>query len=202
MNARHALNLTFTAAVVLFAPALMAESLFPYNSLSSALINNDLNNVHGAIEINEAAGASNQQANLGALSFGSTAFSHTSWQASTDPLSALYPDNSEVWISNAFQNSAGWLAINQAAGSSNQQGNAMDLSSGLTAITANDTLLAMTSPNQASSVANGFSTRTSHLGINDTAFEGAHGVIQINQAGGTGNSSFNHFSLTVSDEAK
>ncbi|MBU6460413.1 MAG: hypothetical protein KGQ58_06015 [Proteobacteria bacterium] len=182
-----------------------ADEVFPYLpfSTNSVLINNDLNNVHGAITINEAAGYGNQQANLGAISLGNTALSQTSWQPSNNLASSIEQQESNIWIGQSFQNSSGWIAINQAAGASNQQGNAINLSSGATAIAISDTLLAMNSPHETESVVNdGSNASKITIGMDHAAFENTHGVVQINQAGGTGNSSFNHFSLTISDEAK
>jgi hypothetical protein len=40
------------------------------------------------------------------------------------------------------------------------------------------------------------------VSINDTAFEGAHGLVQVNQSAGSGNSTANNFALQVQLGAK
>lgn len=160
----------------------------------------------GVIAINQAAGEDNQQANVGALAVNPNglAIAHTGVSQSMTNIRGAMPDKAEVRIDgNAFANASGLIAVNQASGSANRQANSAAIAMGIKGEVIADSVLAETLPDAAGLVTvgkNQASVRS--VSVSETAFQGAHGVVQLNQTAGSGNNSANNFALRISAEPK
>lgn len=160
----------------------------------------------GVIAINQAAGEDNQQANAAALALNphGLAVAHTNISQSKTNIRGALPGKAEVRIDgNAFANASGLIAVNQASGSANSQANSAAIAMGIRGEVIADSVLAETLPDAAGLVTvgrNQASTRS--MSVSETAFQGAHGVVQLNQTAGSGNNSANNFALRISAEPK
>ena len=97
---------------------------------------------------------------------------------------------------NSFSNASGMLAINQISGFANSQANSATITIGIQGEQIADSVLAGTAPNTAGPVTlekNSKSRRD--VSINETAFQNASGVVQLNQTAGSHNDSANNFTL-------
>lgn len=95
-------------------------------------------------------------------------------------------------IDNSGQSASGILAVNQAAGNANQQGNLQALAVSTTASHASVALLRQPS---AATAAN---TTDATASITGAAFSGSQGLMAINQSAGNDNQSLNALSLALS----
>ncbi|WP_159877633.1 hypothetical protein [Aquitalea denitrificans] len=95
-------------------------------------------------------------------------------------------------IDNSGQSDHGVLALNQAAGSANQQGNLQAVAVSTSASHANVFL-----PQQQSASTTAAMT-DAHASITGAAFSGSQGLMAINQTAGNANQSLNTFSLAAS----
>jgi hypothetical protein len=156
--------------------------------------------VTGVGIVNVAAGNSNQQVNAALISAGDNALGFASVVQNTGDA----PDsNGRVFASvapGAFAGSAGWLAINGAAGSGNQQANIAVIALGTTGAALGDTALSQarashepTGGPDEQDVANDRS-----VAIGDGAFANSSGLVQVSLIGGDRNSSANIFTLAGS----
>lgn len=249
------------------------ELLLPPGYITSSTIGGNLTETTdssntGVVVINVASGEQNTQANNGSFALnleGGPAASDVIVQQTVNSDLFISPEIAEAQIiGTSFNNTVGWIAINQASGQANAQINAFNFSEGSqatvqTALTqtitgnlrpqasresafgnpadyfgnpddyfgnpddyfdppngsdiidtelgidgellANKALQATLSGEQ-SPLGDG-STRVQHaLSVEDTAFKGARGLVQLNQAAGSGNSSVNNFALRVTVDAK
>lgn len=111
----------------------------------------------------------------------------------------LLPNNSNaqsVITGNAFANTGGIIAINQAAGISNTEANAVNIVMGASKPVSNSVLaqnLSSVSNHKVSEESENLNT----VAVGATAFKGAGGIAQINQVSGSGNASANSFALGI-----
>jgi len=170
----------------------------------SVIDGNALSHVRGRFAVNMTAGDSNVQANAAAISLGTqggTAIGLVGGIQVTDPRQAGLPDVATAAIGgNAFAHSAGLISVNQSSGVGNAQANGAAFAMGFEEVIADSVLSAATS----NAVPAGAGTGKSHqaVSIADTAFDGAHGLVQVNQSAGSGNSTANNFALQVQLGAK
>lgn len=170
----------------------------------SVIESNVLSNVRGRFAVNMAAGDSNVQANAAAVALGaegSSAIGLVGGIQVTDPRQATLPNLAIASIGeHVFANSAGLISVNQTSGVGNAQANGAAFAMGFEEVVAESVLSATTS----NAVPTGTGTSKSHqaVSINDTAFEGVHGLVQVNQSAGSGNSTANNFALQVQLGAK
>ncbi|MFK7088890.1 hypothetical protein AAFM71_08760 [Chromobacterium violaceum] len=97
-------------------------------------------------------------------------------------------------IDNSGQSVHGIVALNQAAGSANQQGNLQALAVSATASHANVFLF------RQQSAASTAGTSDAHASIAGAAFSGSQGLMAINQTAGHANHSLNAFTLAASPQ--
>lgn len=175
------------------------------NYVTQSVIGMDaLRNIHGRFSINMTAGDANVQANLAVISLGDNADSANAYANGALSINAgqvNLPDIATAYIgSRAFANSAGLISVNQSSGVGNAQANGAAFAMGFEEVVANSVL--------ATSVSNvgpdGAVNSTGHhaVSIDDTAFTGVHGLVQVNQTAGSGNSTANNFALQVQLRAK
>ncbi len=173
--------------------------------VTKSVIDGDaLSHVRGRFAVNMTAGDSNVQANAAAVALGTQggpAIGLVSGIQITDPRQAGLPDIATASIGgNAFAHSSGLISVNQSSGVGNAQANGAAFAMGFEEVIAESVLSAATS----NAVPAGAGAGKSHqaVSIADTAFDGAHGLVQVNQSAGSGNSTANNFALQVQLGAK
>jgi len=199
-------NVLITSSMLHSGLVLAQDSLpdTPGYVTQSVIDGNALSHVRGRFAVNMTAGDSNVQANAAAVALdtqGGTAIGLVSGVQVTDPRQAGLPDIATASIGgNAFAHSAGLISVNQSSGVGNAQANGAAFAMGFEEVIAESVLSATTS----NAVPAGAGTGKSHqaVSIADTAFDGAHGLVQVNQSAGSGNSTANNFALQVQLGAK
>lgn len=170
----------------------------------SIIDSNVLSGVRGRFVVNMAAGDSNAQANAAAVALGaqgSPAIGLVGGAQITNLRQAGLPDVSVATIgNNAFAHSSGMISVNQTSGVGNAQANGVALALGFEEVVAESVLSAATSG--AVPVGAGAGKGHQAVSIHDTAFDGARGLVQVNQSAGSGNSTANNFALQVQLGAK
>lgn len=160
----------------------------------------------GALAINLTAGDFNLQANSAAIAVSPRGLSLAAVHGGQRILNptAKTPTLAEAVIDGqAYANATGWIALNQASGTGNAQANAMVIALGISGESLADSSLAAalpdaTLPPEAESGDTGNRTVT----LDGATFQGARGLVQVNQAAGSWNNTANNFALRVSVDAK
>lgn len=225
--------------------AIAAEVLLPpgfitHSTIDGSVTGSDKNN-NGVLTVNIASGEQNNQINKGTFALNlqdSTAKTDINIQQRIENNQLIVPNEAKAQIiNNSFNNSAGWIAVNQSSGLANAQINTFSFSEGSLAKSNTVTTQSITGtfkPLAVLPIIN--STADTELGINgefladnalqetlsgeqppidgsvlraqraisveDTAFSGARGLVQLNQSAGSGNRSINNFALRVVVDAK
>lgn len=167
----------------------------------SVIDSNVLSHVRGRFAVNMTAGDSNVQTNAAAVALGGLAIGLVGGVQATSARQANLPDIATAAIgSHAFANSSGLISVNQSSGVGNAQANGAAFAMGFEEVVAESVLSATTS----NAVPTGAGTGKGHqaVSIDDTAFNGVHGLVQVNQSAGSGNSTANNFALQVQLGAK
>lgn len=164
-----------------------------------ALLENSGSAYQGVMSINQAAGDRQQQANGRALAIGSDARANFQQYQTLDDVDAPMDAQSSI-RGKAFSNGAGVLGINQSSGSGTQQINVFRTSIGARAENLDDSILAQQSVvlSQDSGAAES-SPGKRVVDIDNQAFAGSSGVVQLNQSAGVGNQTANTISIRVMD---
>ncbi|MGE7989930.1 adhesin [Pseudomonas sp. NPDC089554] len=154
----------------------------------------------GNLNINQAAGDAQQQANVRAIAIGTEAHANTQVRQGSDFRANPALDASASITGNAFSNGNGMLGINQSAGAATQQANVVRISISAVPQNIDDSILSQ----QNVSLANGSDATDRTPGsrlvtTSDQAFTGSRGVIQLNQSAGVGNRMANTLSVRVAD---
>ncbi|MDO9366511.1 MAG: hypothetical protein Q7T58_09295 [Methylotenera sp.] len=204
---------TILVSTLLVVPAVLHSSLvmaqdplpdLPGYVTQSVIDSNVLSHVRGRFAVNMAAGDSNVQANAAAVALdaqGGSAIGLVGGIQVTDLRQGNLPDLAPAVIGgNVFANSSGLISVNQTSGVGNAQANGAAFAMGFEEVVAESVLSAATS----NAVPTGAGAGKSHqaVSINDSAFDGAHGLVQVNQSAGSGNSTANNFALQVQLGAK
>jgi len=173
---------------------------FPAIRNSTVLSSSALSNVSGVSTINMAAGDGNLQSNSGALAIGNVANSANELQQQSriEKQIANRQDITSI-KGHAFRQAKGWLSINQAAGQGNVQSNSFGVAMGISASNLSDTTLQGVQADRQGLTGTGERSghSSSRVEIDKTAFDGARGVIQVNQSAGTGNATRNSFRMNM-----
>lgn len=165
-----------------------------------------LGNFSGLFALNMAAGDANQQANARAIAVnlqgGASSASVIILQSLQD-FHGTAPSRAVTRIEGqAFNNASGAIAINQASGVANLQSNGLVIVLGIQGEAIGDSLLAESRSSISGLVLTGKSSDVRVVSVDDTAFRGARGLVQLNQSAGSGNISANQFALHFSLDAK
>ncbi|TFW72567.1 hypothetical protein C3Y98_02875 [Methylotenera oryzisoli] len=170
----------------------------------SIIDSNVLSHVRGRFAVNMTAGDANTQANAAAIALGTQdgpAIGLINGMQVTNSQQANLPDIAIATIgSQAFAYSSGLISVNQSSGVGNAQANGAAFAMGFEEVVAESVLSATTSNAVPIDAEN--SKRHQTVSIDDTAFHGAHGLVQVNQSAGSGNSTANNFALQVQLGAK
>ncbi|EJN40427.1 hypothetical protein PMI38_00085 [Pseudomonas sp. GM84] len=176
----------------------LAQSPVPV--INSANIDSSGAQYQGNLSVNQAAGDLQQQANARALATGTTAAATT--QIRQRQISIVDP-NMDARASiqgDAFSHGSGALGVNQSAGASTQQANALRISLSTQPQSIDDSVLlqqnvALINSSDPSDSSPGYRQVTT----GDQAFTGSRGVIQLNQSAGVGNQTANTLSVRVAN---
>jgi len=212
------LNLAGRPSVLMLA-LYMALLLLPYINearaddlprvmLASSLAESEINgkalsNVSGALGVNQAAGDGNAQANSRAIAVSQgqgVAIAYVGTAQASESNSFAMPDVAIARIADtAFQNVSGLISVNQAGGVSNMQLNTFVLSRSING-EVSDAALADTLADATAASGEGSSSSSSRriAEVESGAFSGASGVVQLNQAAGSGNLTSNRFEMSLS----
>lgn len=154
---------------------------------------------HGRIAVNIAAGKQNQQIGSAVVAIGELPIAiHDVLQQ----IDAADPNDRRTQIlvgPGAFSNNSGMASINIAAGIQNQSANLATLTVSNSGVVSDQMLAQTSAPLQpVQSLAQGTESPDDTISINETAFGGNSGLVQVNLVGGERNSSANTFALNVS----
>jgi hypothetical protein len=152
----------------------------------------------GNIAVNNAAGIGNTQANMAVIGIGEelAGASIRSRQQAQRRTRMGANENAEIG-SHAFRATSGIVAVNQSSGSGNAQANLVAIAFGNLSEVSIDQLARVSATEDSSATAQADEPGTRRAAISDSAFAGASGIVQVNQAAGSGNSSANVFALSI-----
>ncbi|MEN5202154.1 adhesin [Pseudomonas wadenswilerensis] len=168
--------------------------------INNANIDSSGKQYQGNLTVNQAAGDQQQQVNARAIAVGRGASATTQirqrLRTHVDPAM----DARSGIQGDAFSHGNGALGVNQSAGASNQQANALRISIGAQPQSIDDSVLlqqnvALLNNSDPTDSAPGYRQVTT----SDQAFTGSRGVIQLNQSAGVGNRTANTLSIRVAD---
>ncbi|CAM3267291.1 hypothetical protein [Pseudomonas plecoglossicida] len=167
----------------------------PVPVINSADIDSSGAQYQGNFSVNQAAGDLQQQANARAFATGTTATANT--QIRQRQMSIIDP-NMDARAS--FSHGSGALGVNQSAGASTQQANALRISISTQPQSLDDSVLlqqnvALINSSDPTDSSPGYRQVTT----GDQAFTGSRGVIQLNQSAGVGNQTANTLSVRVAN---
>ena len=110
------------------------------------------------------------------------------------------PDSAVSLIQgNAFSNASGMISVNHVSGVANAQVNDIAIGFAIGGVAVTESELSLTVTGQPGVQPNQNQVQQHReAAISGSAFEGASGVVQINQLAGSGNATSNSFGLTVS----
>jgi len=159
--------------------------------------NEALSGARGRIAVNAASGLNNQQANAASVALGGQTSTYSSVsQGGSDTVVRSSPVNNQAWIlGGVLSHSRGLLSINQASGDQNRQNNALAVDVADLASQGDDILAANTAGPALASPRPSALGGKREAGIAEGAFNGANGVLQINQTAGMQNVTSNVIQL-------
>lgn len=184
------------------AMATEADGILTASSVSTSIITNDaLSNMNGFVRVNQATGDGNMQANSHAISISNDTGIATARIISEQTGRFDMKNTPSVSISrisgNAFTNTKGVVSINQSAGVGNMQVNAFALSGSIKGEMTDEMLSGTLAGASAMSGEFGLRSNTQRVAhVDKTVFIGSSGVVQLNQAAGSGNMTRNRFEMS------
>ncbi len=153
----------------------------------------------GRVAINIAAGDANQQVGTAIIALGDTAITAQSAEQIMDAAQSADRATSITIGAGALSNNSGLVSLNLTAGTQNQSANLAALTIGYSGVVSDQMLAQSSAPSDpASSPAQAPPTSNDRIAIDDAAFAGNNGLVQMNVVGGERNSSANTFALNVS----
>lgn len=156
--------------------------------------------VTGTGTVNVAAGNINQQANAALIASGGVATDLAAVTQQMGDAADSAGSLSATVAGGSFAGSSGWLAINGAAGSGNQQANLAVIALGTTGAAMSDTALsqARASHEPTGGPDSGAAASDRSVAIGGGAFANSSGLVQVSLIGGDRNSSANILALSAS----
>lgn len=160
-----------------------------------------LTNVTGSVSVNQAAGDGNAQANNRAIAISQGEGVAIAYVVTEQGRSANHFDMPDIAIArisdSAFQNATGLISVNQAGGVSNTQMNTFVLSGSINGEISDAALAETLADATVGLDEEGSSSMTRRTAdISSGAFSGASGIVQLNQAAGSGNLTSNRFEMS------
>lgn len=168
--------------------------------INNAEINSSGTQYQGNFSVNEAAGDQQQQANARAIAIGHGASATTQIRQRLRTIVDPRIDAHSSIQGDSFSHGNGVLGVNQSAGASNQQANALRITVSAQPQSIDDSVLrqqnvALITNSDPTDSAPGYR----QVATSDQAFTGSRGVIQLNQSAGVGNRTANTLSVRVTD---
>ena len=165
------------------------------NDVQSLIGSGAVNGATGVVAINEAAGLDNAQANQGVITNGQMPFNLIGSSQSASTNAKTTAARSDIG-SNAFSNTSGLIEVNQSAGVGNLQRNSALIGAApVEGEIVADGVLSATTAKNGGSVGSAQNHDAREVSIGADALKNVSGIVQINQAAGTGNVSSNSFVL-------
>lgn len=179
--------------VMLMFGTVHAQSIAPLPGTLTTLLDNAAgSDMHGRAAVNIAAGAGNVQANTAVLAPDGIAVvrQNQATRIQAGPGTASSQIGADV-----FQNANGLLSLNMASGYGNLQGNTVAVAQAVEIESVADSMLQSTTAHRSRSDAPVVVSSHRQATVHPDAFAGANGVVQVNQAAGSGNVASNVFVL-------
>lgn len=169
----------------------------PVNPRMTANIDGSGQGFQGNLMINQSAGDQQQQANARAISIGDHASTRITVRQTNDSSAPAALDAHASINGAAFSQGNGVLGVNQSAGIANQQINAFRLELNALPESLDDSALAQSAAPATNSGVGVPQGGERVVEMDDQAFAGSRGVVQLNQSAGVGNRSANNLSIRV-----
>lgn len=191
------LSLSLAAALAIAAPVAAQEA--PEAQDTVAVSDGEVSGNSGRVAVNIAAGSQNQQIGSAVIAIGDLPVGIESASQQIDT-PAMADRRTLVTVgANAFSDNSGLLSLNLAAGNQNQSANLAMLTVGTAGVVSDQMLSQTSAPTKpAGHSARDLDAPNDTIAIDDSAFGGNSGLVQINLVGGERNSSANTFALNVS----
>ncbi|OJA05166.1 hypothetical protein [Halomonas sp. QHL1] len=170
---------------------------------ASLIDGRSLSNVQGAINVNMASGYGNLQSNSGVIAMGDYALANNIVVQIATSNNRLEPQQASAVIKDQALNQAvGWISVNQAAGQANVQSNTLSVALGIrgSSLTSESLSQVLSSKQESMEDAEG-NASSGRVEIEESAFAGSRGVIQVNQSAGMGNATGNHVGIRMTSSA-
>lgn len=165
---------------------------------SRAFIGDSGSAYQGNLMLNQAAGEAHQQVNARAINPGAMPSLRVEQQNDRLPVGYVSTSMQAGIAGDAFTGGNGVLGINQSAGAANQQINSFRMGAGVRPESVDDSSLAQSAPlSSINSAAEPSETGERLVSIDDRAFTGSRGVVQLNQAAGVGNRMVNSLGIRM-----
>jgi len=189
---------TLLILATLCSASALAQSPVPV--INSADIDSSGAQYQGNFSVNQAAGDLQQQANARAIATGREAAASTQIRQRQQSIVDPNMGASASIQGDAFSHGSGALGVNQSAGASTQQANALRISLSTQPQSIDDSVLlqqnvALINSSDPADTSPGYRQVTT----GDQAFTGSRGVIQLNQSAGVGNQTANTLSVRVAN---
>lgn len=189
---------TLLILATLCSASALAQSPVPV--INSANIDSSGAQYQGNFSVNQAAGDLQQQANARAIATGREAAASTQIRQRQQSIVDPNMGASASIQGDAFSHGSGALGVNQSAGASTQQANALRISLSTQPQSIDDSVLlqqnvALINSSDPADTSPGYRLVTT----GDQAFTGSRGVIQLNQSAGVGNQTANTLSVRVAN---
>lgn len=171
---------------------------------ASLIDGNSLRHVQGAINVNMASGHGNLQSNSGVIAMGDNALANNIVVQIATSNNRLEPEQTSAVIKDqALSQAVGWISVNQAAGQSNVQSNTLSVALGIrgSSLTSESLGQVLSSKQESTEDAEG-NASSRRVEIEESAFAGSRGVIQVNQSAGMGNATGNHVGIRMTSSAR
>ncbi|OBS09597.1 hypothetical protein [Acidihalobacter prosperus] len=173
-------------------------------SNSSLIQSEAMSDFRGVVGVNVAAGVDNAQINATSIALGAErgrgiAKNQIRQELNVEMPALPYEGDSKIEGS-AFTHSHGVISVNQASGVGNAQANGVAISVGVGVESLSENELAQTvTVARQGNVATAATQGPRSAIVDERAFGGARGVVQLNQSAGVGNATANGFSLNISN---
>lgn len=182
------------------APSLVQAEPVGTVTSSATVSSGALAGATGVIALNEAAGLANVQSNQAVIAGNAVGVGvgvgSGSGSTQTARATARVPSASASIGANAFSDTVGSVAVNQAAGVANLQRNSVVLGTAATGVEAlADSELSAAAPHYGRTGPSALARGVREASIGNDAFKHASGIVQINQSAGAGNATANSFVL-------
>ena len=166
---------------------------------SAEIAANELSDNGGRIAINIAAGDGNQQLGAATVAIGEIAITGQNAAQLIDTNSTRDRATSITIGAGALSNNSGMVSLNLTAGTHNQSANMATLAIGNSGVVSDQMLAQSSAPTDpAGPSAQALQPSNDRIDIDDAAFAGNSGLVQMNVVGGERNSSANTFALNIS----